>query len=415
MPAIDDSVGAGGKNEPHEVALVLLMLTLVKRKSGLPYYRGDYGNEPDRTALKLAIEAFQIDLGLISATPGPGRPGEEKRGQVGKGSQTWQALVDRLPAEARDVRTLQGVPMGYLAMPRSKLQQNLSLFRKGSKNLQPSFSDKVVRLFTNFWEKSGIALVLMDDGGWRTFEEQLDMNSDSGPGETIHHYGYAVDIGFDGLECFDKAGNRVTADRGLGNLAPQTKEKFFAARNDVAEGLHGTTKSGDLYHLQNYEDDPLDSVSSFMSLLHTFGPKKMNWSPRYRKPTDYLCDLGLGGEKVFVGTALDIWERGQKYRISRADLARMVNDRTKRDPKFSLEAFLGIKAGPAGKSGALAEGDISDAHLAAVQEMLRGEFVAAEAHWKDWKPVNYPTADRRPENPVKRGKRARQKPPRRQR
>jgi hypothetical protein len=70
MATIGDSVGGGGENAPHDVSMVLLMLTLIKRKSGAPYYHGDYRNEPNRTAVKQAIEAFQIDRGLVPAHSG---------------------------------------------------------------------------------------------------------------------------------------------------------------------------------------------------------------------------------------------------------------------------------------------------------------------------------------------------------
>jgi hypothetical protein len=408
MPRIDDPVGAGARNSIHDVALIRAMLTLIRNKAGVPYYQGDYQFDKDPTAVRLTIEAFQVENGLVPAKLGP-PTGSEQRGVVRHGGATWNLMVERLPPAWRGMRTLEGVPVAYLPMPRAKLDKNINLFHMGSKNLWGSLADSVLRLFRDFYDKSQISLVLMNSGGWRSFDDQLDMNSDSGPGETIHNYGYAVDLGFDGLEYLDRSGAKFSAGRGLEELGPVNKKNFFLARNNVARGLYETIKGGDFYHLQAFDDDTLDSVGSFMALLEAHGPKKMKWAPRLRTPTDYLCDLGLGGDKYYVGTATDIWELNTTYRISKDDLARALNSRRKREPGFQPGVFLGSGNFPA--DGEISAEQVSAAHLAAVQTMLRGEFLAAEARWARWQPVKYPGADRRAQNPRKIDKK-RKRPPR---
>ena len=36
-------------------------------------------------------------------------------------------------------------------------------------------------------------------GGWRDYDMQVPLASQGGPGETIHNYGRAVDVGFLGI------------------------------------------------------------------------------------------------------------------------------------------------------------------------------------------------------------------------
>jgi hypothetical protein len=405
MTKIDKPVTGGDHNQLHDQALVLAMLSLIKKKSGVPYYTGNYTARQEPGTVGMAIEEFQVDSGLVPPRSAP-KTSTEPRGVVQMGSATWKLLLEKLPPAFRGLRSLAGVSLAYFAAPRWKLDRNINLFRVGSKNLFGHFADSVLRLFRDFYDKSGIPLVLMDDGAWRTFEQQLDLNSDSGPGETTHHYGYAVDLGFDGLEYLSPRGVRVTAERGLADLGPANKERLFLARNNTSRDLHATTKGGDLYHVQAMDDVSLDSVSSFMKLLEAFGPRRMKWSPRFKTPTDYLCDLGLGGEKYYVGTATDIWKGSRAFRIAKEDLAHALDARMKKDPSFKVSTFLGTKELPASPDGGVAE-PIAEAHLAAVQALLKAEFLAAEKKWAHWKPVFYPTDARRPDNPRKLAKKSR--------
>jgi hypothetical protein len=397
MIGLDGPVGQG-HGDAHDVAAVLAMLSVIRNKAGVPYYNGDYRMPVKPGLLTHLIEIFQIEGGLVPANPGPPQPGAEPRGEVRNGSATWNLLLERVPPYLRGLRTMAGTTVAYLPMPQWKLDRNLTTLRAGSRNLWGHFVEAVLKLFRDFYAQSGICLVLMDDGAWRPFDDQLYMNSSSGPGETIHHYGHAVDIGFDGLQYLDKNGAIATADRGLKDLGYQNQRAFFTARNKVAPSLYSTTLGGDLYHMQAFEDDPLDSVSSFMKLLEAVGPRRMTWTPRYRSPTDYLCDLGLGGDRFYVGTATDIWKESKTHRISREDLAMALSARRKKEPAFSIDAFLGIKDPKIPSAGPISGGQVAEAHLAAVQVLLKGEFLAAEAKWALWEPVRYAGSERRPQN-----------------
>lgn len=50
MSSISDSVGADGKNEIQDVALVQAMLKLIKNSKGTPYFSDPYTNKVSRHA-----------------------------------------------------------------------------------------------------------------------------------------------------------------------------------------------------------------------------------------------------------------------------------------------------------------------------------------------------------------------------
>ena len=244
-------------------------------------------------------------------------------------------------------------------------------------------------------------MIVPKTGGWRTFGGQDNLKSDAGNGESVHHYGYAVDLTVKGLAWIAPNLEIHQASIGFGPLHGKLEGGFYEARNVVAAAvkLYSTTLSGDLAHLQNYDDDSLDSVGSLIALLESVGPRKMKWTSQYRKPTNYLCDLGLGGERRYVGTAHDIWNKDANWRISPRDLAALLHAKVKADPKFSPDKFLGRSGTPLPAD--FTEADVKDTDIKAVQAMLRAEFEAAEANWKSWKPVTYPDKARRDLNPRK--------------
>jgi len=74
MADITDSVGEGGTNKVHDVALVQAMLSVIKDAKGNPYlddYDGKYGH-----GTKGAIVKFQTDQGVLKppAKPAAGAP-----------------------------------------------------------------------------------------------------------------------------------------------------------------------------------------------------------------------------------------------------------------------------------------------------------------------------------------------------
>ena len=409
MPNIREAVGAGGKNTIHDVAMVQFMLKALKAPGGHAYFSGGYTNRfgPDTQS---AIAAFQADHGLTR----PGAGGPEIAGLLRPGSATWAALdaaFQSVDAQYRLARTTEGFGIVYVGMPDSRLAESVNGLRASS-NLQPEFSQKVLQLMQLFFKQSGIAWSLVPrTGGWRTFAGQEGLTSDAGYGESIHQFGYAVDLTIANFTWFAPDLRSHKSPVQLSGMDQRSIAQLYAARDKIADALKlfRTTKSGDLAHLQNYDDDGLDSVSSLMALMHQVGPKKMRWQPQYRTPTNYLCDLGLGGDLYFVGTAIDIWQQDATKHVSPADLARALTAKLKADQKFSLDAYLGRASAPApsgsdgdSKPSEIKAADIKPADIKAVQKILRAEFDAAAANWKLWTPVRYPTSERRRPNPVKR-------------
>ena len=76
MARLSGSVGDGGQNAPHDVALVQLMLSVVRDSRGAAFligaYDGRYG-----PALGAAIASFQTSNGL-GQTAAPGKLPEKK-------------------------------------------------------------------------------------------------------------------------------------------------------------------------------------------------------------------------------------------------------------------------------------------------------------------------------------------------
>ncbi|HKP55164.1 MAG TPA: hypothetical protein VJV78_00510 [Polyangiales bacterium] len=271
------------------------------------------------------------------------------------------------------------------------------------KNLNDEFSRKVIKLMRYCYQVSEIAWTLVPGtGSWRAFEGQEGVSSNAGYGESIHAYGYAADISTRDLTWVDSNAELHTSAMSFTGMSETHKQEFLNARNAIAKtremGLFGTILPGDFWHLQNYDDAKVGSVSLLMALLHQFGPRKMKWEPVYMTPTNYHCDLGLGGRTYFVGTSGDIWKMNPANRISRSDLVAALTAKKKVDPKFSVDTFLSRPEHQPPVE--FKESDIGEREIVAVQRILKDEFVKASAQWKKWKPVYYPDEKRRPLNPA---------------
>jgi hypothetical protein len=399
MAEITNSVGAGGKNAPHDVAMVQFMLRALKKYFGGPY------THRFSTDTGIAIVAFQADYGLASegASPGSATKGKgETPGLIKPGSPTWQALAKAFDADAklRDARTAEGFGLAYESMTQAKLSESVGAIQ-GAKNLQAEFRTKIVELVKTVFKQSGIVWSLVPQtGGWRTFDDQRGLTSDAGYGESVHQYGYAVDLTVANFMWFAPDLRVHKSPIRLEGMAEEEKNKLFALRDAAAATLKlfHTVKKNDQYHLQNLDDFTLDSVSSLMALMHKVGPNKMKWKPQYQTPTDYLCDLGLNGPYFYVGTSKDIWTQDATERISAADLTAALVAKAKTNPKFSPDAFLSRKGVERGDEDST---DVTEADIKAVQKMLRAEFDAAATNWKQWEAVKYPSSERRPKNPRK--------------
>lgn len=233
MQSLTGSVGGGGTNARHDVALVKFMMMVVKSPSGGSYLAlGDYTDGRDG-GVSLAIRAFQHDNFLVDE-PRPGVPKPELPGLVEPGGATWAKLVAAVPVAHKNARTTEGVALVYFPMSLNALASAKGEIQ--ASELQNEFKRKVISLLDKFYAKSGIVVSANPNGLRRTFEQQMEKSSEASPGETIHHYGYAVDLGFTGLSYVSRNGWTQTVDahdRGFDKW-PRIKEQIFAARNAIA-------------------------------------------------------------------------------------------------------------------------------------------------------------------------------------
>lgn len=405
MPNIYESVGTHGRNAVHDVAMVQFMLKVLKSSQSAPFFGGVYSKQFSGATVE-AIIAFQEVAGTSS--PAGAKPGTDAPGLIKPGGPTWNALVSgfsRVDVQYKAARVTPGVNLVYVPMTVSQRTASLSGIAD-AKKLVAVFRKKVNDLVEAVYKKSEIVWSLVPTtGAWRSFSGQEGLVSDAGNGETIHNYGYAVDLTVGQFSWFGDDLRPRISPISLHGLDELRATQLFTERDKVATtlGLFNTAKGGDQYHLQNFDDDTLDSVGSLMALMHAYGPRKMKWKSQFKKPTNYLCDLGLGGDYYYAGTAADIWNQHDRH-ISGVDLAAALNAKKKSDPKFSIAAFLGRPAPtPAadGKTAELKPSDLTPADFKTVRAMLKAEFQAAADNWQAWKRVKYPNADRRKPNPVK--------------
>lgn len=389
-PRIHNSVGSNGKNDAHEVSLVQLMLGLIKSPSTTAYFTSPYTQRyTDQTTA--AIKAFQVDQKL-----------NDKQGLIEPNKATWNALLaafSKLGDPWTKVRTWRRVSFAYLAQGPEALGKAEN---SGNAGLQDSFQRKIMTLIRNNYAESEIAWTLpKDSGGRRTFAGQEGKVSDAGYGESIHAYGFAADLTVFDFSWIDVKLRIDPVKSNMEGENGQWVKQLFAARDAVGKdaqlGLEPTEKKGDLFHVQAYNDHTLDSVGSLQALMTKVGPRHMKWEPKYKTPTDYYCDLGLGGDKYYVGTATTIFKLDPNDHISSADLTAALKAKLKLDPTFSVSDFLGRTDKKLGAD--FKEADINRTDIQAVQRLLKAEFDAAAANWQKWQPVVYPNEDRRPDNP----------------
>ena len=344
MPDIKDSVGAGGTNAVHDVAMVQLMLRLVKNAKGAPYFAADYTGTPG-DATENAIVAFQTDQKLL------GPPAGEKSGFVGKGSQTLAKLNAAVPATYALAWIIADTRTVYLAMDAATAQKSANAV-EGSADLDPAFRGKVANLINQMHQQHKIALSIPASGGRRTFDQQAALSpavTGAGPGESNHQYGQAVDIGFGNLRWVKGDGQLVKDNYWLsaGGLPAAKQNAFWAARDAIAFdklGLFKTNKPGDLVHVRYANANVSYSRSLAALLLNAATVTKSKWEPMPGRPNKYKNDFGLGGARHIVGTAREIW--AGKADVNAADLAAALNAKLAADKTFDVLKFFGVPAAP---------------------------------------------------------------------
>lgn len=106
MAKLSGSVGEGGLNTKHDVALVKLILSAIKTAKGPTYlearYDGSFGPQVGK-----AIAAFQAD-NSVGGRVVPGAPAD-KPGLILPGGETLAKLSAKVPAQLQAARTSAGI------------------------------------------------------------------------------------------------------------------------------------------------------------------------------------------------------------------------------------------------------------------------------------------------------------------
>ncbi len=389
MPDIKDSVGEGGANKSHDVALVQAMLRVVKDAKSAPYlatdYDGSYGG-----ATKAAIARFQIDQKLAvdpaaakvaakAAAPGASAPvpvpaaagaqavGNEKLGFVGANSQTLQKLSAMLPATHQDMRAIEGSKLVYIAADPAGVNNSKAAISNDNE-YEAMFRAKLANLVQVMYETHKITLWVTSDGRRRTFSEQSGLfakgsnTTKAGPGESNHNFGRAADIGMRGFKWVQGNGTIKTDNDWLSSLnAAKAGEAtgLWKLRDQLAttQGLHPLTF--EQIHLQSFINSQVNSGRSLAQLLTNVSKNNIQWK------TGYQADFQSQGKHwAQVGSAQDVWLGNAK--VSKADLA---------------------KARTAITGKAVKEADIKQADVDSMRAALKEDFQAAEDNWAKWQPV----------------------------
>jgi hypothetical protein len=423
MPDIKDSVGEGGANRTHDVAMVQLMLRLVKDSKQAPYLSSDYDGSYG-PATKSAIIAFQKDQQLIAdpatnanavvatnvtavanAAAGATAAANEKSGLIAKGSRTLAKLSALVPAAYANMRIIDNTKTVYLPMDAATHQTNAESIGNDP-NLNPDFRGKVRKMADQMFDDHKISLSTPRDGRRRTFAEQMAVAlsaTGAGPGESNHQYGRAVDIGFQDLQWISGNGDIKKENYWLSaSQMPSAKQQaFWNARNTIAtaQGLFKTNKTDDLIHLQAYDDNGVSYGRSLVALLNSVHRANHAWAVATGHPNQYKSDFGLGGATYPVGSARQIWS--SQATVTKADLAAAINIKLTKDKNFNFGKFFGdppmpmnlnIKTPPMNPNAKIPpvkqikEADIKLGYITKIQKELKGDFEAADANWNRWTP-----------------------------
>lgn len=370
MPDITNPVGEGGANQSHDVAIVQLMLRLAKNAKQQPYLSTPYTGAYD-AATKNAIITFQTDKNLVPATP-QAAPLADKKGYIGPGSATLKSLAAMLPPTHKDVTIIPNTKTVYLAD--NQLNMTMSQAKiVGDPLIEPHFRQKVAALVQKMYQRHKVVLWLSSTGNRRTFAQQASITkTHSGPGESNHNFGRAVDIGFRGLRWVDGDGNIIVDDDWLNRLdaaaakagEPAKVSAFWNNRDKVAlQDLALHRLKFERIHVQAFDQGHLSSGRSLAHLLTAVGA--MKWDAHHvAKAWTYKADLGLGHKLYDVGSAKDIWA-GNAH-VTKAMIADAKSHSTKK----------------AWKEADITAEDLSDARTA-----LKTEFEKADKNWQKWTPI----------------------------
>jgi hypothetical protein len=270
------------------------------------------------------------------------------------------------------MRTMTGGRVVYVAATAAELQAKVTAF--AAKTFTAPFRAKVSTTINSMHTLYGVAIGVCPQGDRRDFQTQYDLlNSgrgvtNAGPGESNHNFGMAVDLGFKGLKWLRANGTVVTDETDwlhrLDTVGGGQSAKFWAAMRaaGIAAGAF-RGPIGDLPHLQNWSDQGVSMTGRLP--VHLAASGTMRWA---RGAGVYTCDLGYGGTLIPVGTASQIWNR--QATVTAAQIQQLHAAAAARAPR------------PApGRPPAPPAPDV-----AAMRQLLRGEFDLADTNWANWTP-----------------------------
>ena len=170
MPDIKDSVGEGGSNQVHDVALLQAMLRVVKDAKNAPYlgvdYDGSYGAQT-----RAALERFQNDHKLVAAKAAPGQPqaggAKEALGLAAAGGATVAKLSAMLPASHQNMRSANNSKTVYIEAKAQDAATSKAAIANDAE-YEPTFRAKLASLVQQMYDTHKIALWITPTGRRRT-------------------------------------------------------------------------------------------------------------------------------------------------------------------------------------------------------------------------------------------------------
>jgi hypothetical protein len=401
MQDLSDSVGDGGKNEHHDVALVQAILVLSKRPAKLdpktPKYLDSYDGNWGKDSPE-ALRQFQYDQVFVNADgTACQQVAGATDGRVNPGDSTWKKLAVAPPESSRDLRVLSGGKTVYVAAGRDQLAASLG--RINSATFQPAFRALIVVLVNQIFARYGIAINVCRNGDRRTFQKQYEILTQpgpavthAGPGESNHNFGQAADLGFTELHWLKGDGTVVNDETcWLHKLDPRQvippEAKLFwdlLRREGIAAGLFRGPVD-DHPHLQAWNDSAIDMAERLADLLTRSG--HMRWTGHHGR---YSCDLGFNGQFFPVGSAAQIWNNAAPITIETLTRARQQAAGQQPVPNPGRPPAgpnpgrppLGPNPGrpPAGPP------PVAEADVVEMRRRLRADFDAADSNWQAWRP-----------------------------
>lgn len=415
---IGRSAQAKAPNAVGDVTIAQLLLRAAQHpKTKAPFFSGKATGVCDDATVK-AIHDFQLAYGLAAEPIKPGKAmapvsiagptllvagvpanAPEKLGMIAAGTTTFRKLVEestRMAPRLARLRTLLKTRHAYLEGSLNDWQLARKEINEAS--LDDDFRESVLELVDAVFTAHGIVL-----RGWnpavsylRSFADQhkalLSKSSKAHPGEGLHNYGLAIDVGYLGLVLVRDDGKEfaVTGEKQFDTITTvhgyALQNALFKVRDSLWESpAQGTGslfrirlggKDNDPNHFQAYSQFPdlypnapkvsmSRSLADHLSTVASSATISVSWTALAGH--HYACDLGLGIEPIDVGTADEIWQGHAK--LKKAQLVHALNDAAK-------------KAGNA----QIKESELTDAAFRKLFDSLRGAFLAAEARYAEWLP-----------------------------